>query len=437
MNSERIILPVLAACVVLLAIAAGCMGTAPTSPKSPTVTVSPAGTTPVSPTDPGTTTAAADNRFAFDLYARLAHEAGSSGNIFFSPYSVSSALAITYEGAKGTTADEIRSVLHFPADNAVRRDGYAAMNAGINTGDPAYALRNANALWVEKTAPLLPEFTTTAERYYGAGATNLDFAGSPENSRLTINAWVANRTEDRIKDLVPAGVIDPWTRLVITNAIYFHGDWVNQFDRNLTKDADFRTGAGRTVKVSMMQRTDEGAMYRYAETSDLQMLVLPYNYTTGHPLSMVVLLPRNDTLTAAEATLTTGTLPALEQSARARQVAVYLPKFVLKTRYNDMAKTLAAMGMPTAFSADADFSGMDGKNDLYISDVIHQAFIDTNEEGTEAAAATAVVLKWESARESPEPVPIFKADHPFVFFIQDNESGAILFMGRVTDPAAA
>lgn len=427
----------LAGCIILLAIAAGCTGTTPASPASPAVTVSPAGTTPISPTDPGTTNAAADNRFAFEMYARLAQEAGRSGNLFFSPYSVSSALAITYEGAKGSTADEIRSVLHFPGNDTVLREDFSAMNAGINSGDPAYTLRTANALWAEKTAPLLPAFTTVAEQFYGARVTNLDFAGSPEESRLTINAWVENKTEDRIKDLIPAGVIDPMTRLVITNAIYFHGDWVKQFDRNETTDAGFRTATGTTVNVPMMQRTGKEAVYRYAENEDLQMLVLPYNHTTGQQLSMVVLLPRDDNLTAAESALSTETLSALEQSARSRQVMVYFPKFTLKTKYNKLAETLAAMGMPTAFGPAADFSGMNGKHDLFISDVIHQAFVDVNEEGTEAAAATAVIFKTASAQVSAEPVPVFKADHPFVFFIQDDETGAILFMGRVTDPTAS
>lgn len=435
MRSGPIVVSILAGCVIVLAIAAGCTGTTPSSQGTPPVTVSPADTTPVSPTNPGTI-AGADNRFAFDLYGKLAGESGG-GNLFFSPYSLSSAFAITYEGAQGTTADEIRSVFHFPGDNATRREGFSTMNAGINNGDPAYTLRTANALWVEQSAPLLPAFTTTAERYYGARATDLDFSGSPEDSRLTINAWVANRTEDRIKDLIPAGVINPWTRLVITNAIYFHGNWVMPFDRNETADADFRTAAGKTVKVRMMQRTGDDAVYRYAENKDLQMLSLPYNYTTGRQLSMIVLLPRDDNLTTIETSLNADTLPALQQSARPREVKVYFPKFTLKTAYNKLATTLAAMGMPTAFSPLADFSGINGKQDLYISDVIHQAFIDANEEGTEAAAATAVIFGKGSVPESPVPVPVFRADHPFIFIIQDDETGAILFMGRVTDPAAS
>ena len=188
----------------------------------------------------------ANNRFAFDLYSRLAkdHEYTES-NLFFSPFSLSSALAITYEGAKGKTADEIRSVFYFPENDTARRAGFSGMNAGINSGDPSYSLRTANALWAERTYPFLTEYVGTAERYYGAKTTNLDFKGHPEDSRITINTWVEDKTEDRIRDLIPAGVIDPMTRLVITNAIYFKGDWVKQFDKNKTTDAEFRTAPAK------------------------------------------------------------------------------------------------------------------------------------------------------------------------------------------------
>jgi serpin B len=380
----------------------------------------------------------AGNEFAFDLYSRLTKDGESSGeNIFFSPFSISSALAITYEGAKGQTADEIKSVFHFPSDTAVLRNGFAGLNAGINSGDAAYTLRTANALWAEKTYPFLSEYTTTSERYYDAKVTNLDFITHPDASRITINNWVEEQTEDKIQDLLPAGTIDPLTRLVITNAIYFKGTWVKQFDVNKTSDEDFRTATGKTVTVPMMQRTDEEAVYRYAETDDLQLLVMPYEHESGRQLSMVVLLPNGDSLAPAESSLDAGTLSNLLESSTTRQVKVYFPKFKLETKYEQLGRTLAAMGMPTAFSTNADFSGMDGTKDLSISDVIHQAYVDVNEEGTEAAAATAVVMRLAAAPVEPEPVPVFRADHPFLFFIVDDESGAILFMGRITDPSPA
>jgi serpin B len=247
---------------------------------------------------------------------------------------------------------------------------------------------------------------------------------------------VEDKTEDKIKDLIPAGVIDTTTRLVITNAIYFKGDWVKQFDKNKTTDAVFRTAPGKTVTVPMMQRTDEDAVYMYAENSDLQMLSMPYEHTTGKKLSMIVLLPRGDNLTKNEASLGVDMLTELQQSAESRRVMVYFPKYTLKTKYS-LPKTLEAMGMPTAFTGNADFSGMDGTTDLLISDVIHLAFVDVNEEGTEAAAATAVVMKLAAAPANPDPIPVFRADHPFIFLILDDETGAILFMGRVVNPTGS
>jgi len=441
MDPKTIGLCTITALAILLIVFTGCTGTAPVQPVSPTAEKTPIGQTPapVVVTDTGSTKAVADanNRFAFDLYLRLAKDKEYTGsNIFFSPFSLSSALAITYEGAKGKTADEIRSVFYFPANDTARRGGFAGLNAGINSGDPGYSLRTANGLWAEKTYPFLTGYVSTAERFYGAKITNLDFIGHPEDSRITINTWVEDKTEDRIKDLIPAGVINPMTRLVITNAIYFKGDWVKQFDKNKTADADFRTDSGQTVKVPMMQRTDEDAVYLYAENNDLQMLSMPYEHTTGKELSMVVLLPRADNLTATEASLSADTLSALERSATSRRVMVYFPKYTLKTRYS-LPGTLGAMGMPTAFTGNADFSGMDGTKNLLISDVIHQAFVDVNEEGTEAAAATAVVMRMMAAPKNPEPVPVFRADHPFIFLIQDDETGSILFMGRVVNPTGS
>ncbi|MCK9578862.1 MAG: serpin family protein [Methanoregula sp.] len=426
------------ALVILCIFGAGCTGTTPAQPVTPPVENTPqtSAPTPAAAVDQIATreVAGASNQFAFDLYSKIQKSENEDRNIFFSPFSISSALAITYEGAKGKTADEIRSVFHFPSDTATLRKGYAGLDAIINSGDAAYSLRTANALWAEKTYPFLSEYTGTAEQYYGAKTTNLDFIGQPEASRITINQWVEEQTNDKIKDLLPAGTIDPITRLVITNAIYFKGTWVKQFDTERTSDEDFRTASGKTVRVPMMQRTDEDAVYRYVENDDLQLLAMPYEHASGRELSMAVLLPKEDSLAPLEASLGTETFSDLQQSATSRRVMVYFPKFTLKTKYERMAETLAAMGMPTAFTANADFSGMDGKSNLLISDVIHQAYVDVNEEGTEAAAATAVVMKLAAAPMEPEPIPVFRADHPFIFFIQDNETGAILFMGQVTDP---
>jgi serpin B len=220
-------------------------------------------------------------------------------------------------------------------------------------------LRTANTIWAEKTYPFLTEYIGTAECSYGAKTTNLNFKGHPEDARIMINTWVEDKTENRIKDLIPAGIIDPMTRLFITNVIYFKGDWVKQFDKNKTANADFRTVPGKTVKVPMMQWTDEDAVYLYAENNDLQMLSMPYEHTTGKELPMIVLLPKADSLTTTEASLSADTRSALQQSATSRRVMVYFSKSPLQTKYS-LPDTLGAMGMPTAFTGNADYSGMDG-----------------------------------------------------------------------------
>ena len=384
---------------------AGCTGTpaynaTPPPSAGPTSGITPGGVGNTTSEDMNVVTS--NNQFAGDLYRELAKETGTGeSNIFFSPFSISSALALTYEGAGGTTADEIRSVFHFPANNTSRREGFAAENAEINNGDAGYTLRTANALWAEKTSAFLPGYINIAQQDYNATTTNLDFAGQPEASRQTINNWVAGKTNNRIQNLLPAGSIDPMTRLVITNAVYFKGTWEKQFDANQTSDAPFTRPDGTTVTARMMQRTDEDAIYSYAETPDLQMLSLPYTTASGPGLSMVVLLPKGNDLSAADPYLDPANLSALEQSASSRRVMVYLPKFKLESQYS-LKETLSAMGMPTAFSGAADFSGMDGAQDLYISDVYHKAYIEVNEEGTEAAAATGVVMNLAAAAPGSE-----------------------------------
>ncbi|RXE57359.1 proteinase IV [Methanoculleus taiwanensis] len=428
MNRKMIGMLILASFIALGSIAAGCTELPGTTAVEP---VSPARQATVA--DAARGVAAGNNEFAFDLYRSLANGSATE-NLFFSPFSISSALGITYEGARGETADEIRLVLHLPVNDTLRREGFAGINAGLNSGDANYTLRTANALWAEETYPFLPEYIETAERYYDANTTNLDFVGAPEESRLAINRWVEEQTEDRIQDLLPAGSITPLTRLVITNAIYFKGTWTLQFDANETEDTDFRVSQNQTVTVPMMQRTDEDAVYPYAETDSLQVLALPYASGDGQNLSMLVLLPKDGNLTVAEESLNLQNLSELRQSLESQRVDVYFPKFTLETEYG-LPETLAAMGMPTPFTAAADFSGMDGSEDLFISDVVHKAFVDVNEEGTEAAAATGVVVSLTSVRE--DETPVFKADHPFVFLIQESETGNILFMGRVMRPEAA
>lgn len=434
MNNTSTAIMAMASCAILALLLAGCTGPGqsghfdPTEIPTPQHTIGP-------PSDSGNNVVAANNQFALDLYAKLAEDPEfRDSNIFFSPFSISTALAITYEGAGGQTADQIRSVFHFPDNRSVLRNGYADLIARINSESNTYTLRTANALWAEQTHPFLPDYISTAERYYGAKTTNLDFVHQSEESRITINHWVEEQTEDRIKDLIPPGIIDPNTALVITNAIYFKGMWVKQFEKGKTLDAPFLTGSGTTVQVPMMQRTDEDAFFGYAETETIQVLSMPYESGEGYELSMLVLLPKDGSLDRIEKSFDAGILKDIRGSLSDMRVKVFFPKFTMETKYF-LPRTLSAMGMPTAFTASADFSGMDGGRELFITNVVHQAFIEVNEEGTEAAAATAVIMG-KGASPNAHTVPVFRADHPFIFLIQDNETGNILFMGRVSNPVS-
>ena len=366
----------------------------------------------------------ANNRFAINLYSQYKSE---EGNIFFSPFSISTAMAMVYEGAEGKTAKEIKSVFGFPKYDNSRRNQYAKLLSEINKKDKEYALKTANALWAEQDFHFLDEYFTTVEKYYGGKTINLDFINEWEASRLIINNWVEDKTNNKIKDLFPKGEIDPLTRLVLTNAIYFKAKWLIQFDADKTSDEYFRVNPDKSIKVPMMQPTSQKSTFNYTQNKDLQILEMPY---AGEDLSMLILLPLDDDIEALENSFTLEKLTAWKKSLRKRRVNIYIPKFKFETKYF-MKKTLSNLGMPAAFTNSADFSGMTGTNDLKIDEVIHQAFIEVNEEGTEAAAATGIVMMQKSM---PPPTPIFKADHPFIFIIQQKETGNILFMGRINNP---
>lgn len=373
----------------------------------------------------------ANNQFAFDLYSKYKSK---DGNIFFSPYSISSAIAMTYEGARGKTADEIRSVFHFPKDDSLRRESFLKINDLINKKDKKYTLHTANALWAQEDYKFLEDYFNLVDKYYGGKATNLDFINETEKSRLIINSWVEEQTNNKIKNLIPLGILNSLTRLVLTNAIYFKGFWLKQFDKKDTKKEDFRVNPDNKIKIQMMRLT--GEKFNYAETDKLQILELPYE---GKELSMLILLPKEDDLKAVEESLNSEKLSEWKKLLRNEEVNVYLPGFKFETEYF-MAQDLNDMGMPTAFTlgidfgGEADFSGMTGKKDLNIDEVIHKAFIEVNEEGTEAAAATAVITRCTASLVLRTKVFVFKADHPFIFLIHEMETGNILFMGRVSNP---
>ncbi len=380
----------------------------------------------------------ANNQFAFDLYSELSKT--ERENLFYSPYSISTAIAMTYEGAKGETADEIKNVFHFP-ESEILRPNFAAIYNRVNRGSKDYELRTGNAIWTQKDFPLLEDYTSRVEKYYGGKATNLDFVSETEKSRQTINMFIEEQTNNKIKDLIPPDVLNQMTRLVLTNAIYFKGTWEWEFDKADTREQEFKITKDNIVNTPMMYMDPDKARFNYAELEKLQILELPYK---GDKISMLILLPRQgqgydyetDKRIVFDYTLEDMELSAEKlneyknQMQETKMDAIYLPKFEFDTKYF-MKETLIKMGMPTAFDdIKADFSGMTGSNNLYISSVIHQAYVKVDEEGTEAAAATAVIMTLKSAPRTN----IFRADHPFIFIIQDKETGNILFLGKVVDP---
>jgi serpin B len=365
-----------------------------------------------------------NNRFAFELYGRLRDR---PGNLFFSPYSLSTALAMTYAGARGETAGQMAATLHFSLPPDRLHPAFATLHREIDGGSPRpYKLSVANALWGQEGETFLPEFLRLLAENYRAGLRQVDFR-SVVQARRTINTWVEEKTEGKIKDLLQPPHPWPNTSLVLTNAIHFKGDWTSPFPKRATKDEDFTVTEDKVIPVPMMHRAGR---HNYLDVGDFQALELPY---AGNDLSMIVLLPKEaDGLTELERTLTAGWLADRLAGLRPRQVEVALPRFKMESGF-DLASVLSAMGMPAAFRGDADFSGINGARDLFISAVIHKAFVDVNEQGTEAAAATAVLMP-RSAAVRPEPVVLFRADHPFAFLIRHNRSGSLLFLGRVINP---
>lgn len=477
---------------------------------------------------PANHAASANNNFAVDLYRQLAQE-NADKNLFFSPYSISSALLMTMEGARSETAQQMGTVLRFPAsarntgadaeeipwNTAVLHSDLASLWQHLVGGPDAaqsqevkkriaqleqehqsltkhiaqlraedqssqllevtqrsvavadelntlrqqvdqYELNIANALWGEQTFPFRKAFLKTLNDVYGAAAFPADFRHNPEETRDRINNWVAQQTKERITNLLAPETITQNTRLVLANAIYFKGNWADKFDKKDTQESAFTLQDGTTEKAMLMSAHDK--RWRYAEffpegtrndpvlnqeqfvyelkpnPDGFQVLELPYR---GNTLSMIVLLPKkHEGLLSLEKQVTSGSLSKWLETMQQQEVHVFLPKFKLETLYS-LPPTLSKMGMPTAFQAGG-FTGMSDAPEarlLTLSEVVHKAFVEVNEEGTEAAAATAAVVSLTSMRIEP-PTPTFRADRPFLFLIRDNQSGTILFMGRVLKPAA-
>jgi serine protease inhibitor len=373
--------------------------------------------------------------FALDLYQKLKDQ---PGNLFFSPYSVSTALAMTYAGARGQTESEMAKVLHFKPAQANLPAAFGALGARMNQIQRwnRITLTTANSLWYQKDYRFTDAFLNLVRKYYGAEAHPVDFRHSPQVAGSEINQWVERETKGKIKDVIEPGQFTHLTCLVLCDAIYFKGKWLNQFKVSDTKPAPFHVTTNDTITVPMMSQE---AHFKAARSDDysVELLELPYS---GTDLSMIILLPQVDFRMSDE---TQPGLPGLEQkltdaNLRAwlvkldqtgpRKTSVWLPRFT-STQSFDLAKELKSLGMPLAFSDSADFSGMDGRPaNLFISDVIHKAFVEVNEAGTEAAAATWVHVATRSASGR------FIVDHPFIFLIRENGSGSILFLGRIVDP---
>jgi serpin B len=373
-----------------------------------------------------------NSAFALDLYRFLA-EQQEDDNLFYSPYSISLALAMTYAGARSETAEQMADALHFelpqddlhPAFNALDQELAQRGEGAEGKDDEGFRLNIANAIWGQKGYAFLDAFLDILAENYGAGLRVLDFASAPEESRVTINDWVSEQTEDKIENLIPRGLIGPLTRLVLTNAIYFNAAWANPFEENATKEGPFTLLDGSEVTVPMMRQTES---FGYTKGAGYQAVELPYD---GREMSMVILLPDSDGFEPFEDSLDAERVQTIVANLEYGQVTLTMPKFEFDSGFS-LKDALMDIGMPAAFSDEADFSGMTGDRALSIADVVHKAFVSVDEEGTEAAAATAVVMVESAMPGQPVEVTI---DHPFIFLIRDIKTGAVLFVGRVVHPS--
>ncbi|MCC6147337.1 MAG: serpin family protein [Anaerolineaceae bacterium] len=372
--------------------------------------------------------------FALDLYHLLNRQ---EGNAFYSPYSISTALAMTHAGAKGETARQMAQTLHFslpaerlnPAFNALALELAARPQQADETVKTPFELSIANALWGQKDYKFLPEFLDILAQYYGAGMQLVDFSANPEAARETINDWVSEQTKERIKNLLQPGAVDTFTRLALTNAIYFKAGWLRPFEKDATRSKPFHLLDGSAVNVPTMHMEER---FRYMILEDARALQLPYE---SGGVSMLLILPDEGKFQAVEDKLDKSLLTQIQDGEQTGPVDLELPKFTFESQFN-LNQALTELGMPDAFDSNqADFSGMTGARDLFIGSVIHKAFIAVDENGTEAAAATAVLMVETSMPVPEEPVE-FHFDRPFIFMIRDNQTGSILFIGRVLNPSA-
>ncbi len=372
-----------------------------------------------------------NNQFSINLYQTLATSGDKRDkNIFFSPFSISEAFAMTITGARGETAKEIQKTLHFPSNDAKLHSSFTTLNKELQSRtQEGLRLNLANAIWLqegmefnEKTKQLIKEYYQSA--FHVANFIHKD---TRECARQEINSWVSKKTENKIRELIEKNILDATTRMVLVNAIYFKGKWAYPFKKFATSHENFYTNNGKSITVPMMHQKQR---FNYYENRNLQVLELPYG---GKSLSMVIFLPRKGVpIDALDKALSTKHVDGVFKQMSPTRVALSLPRFKFETKYY-LKAMLKRMGMVTPFSNSADFSGFTTKEGLKIAKVIHGASITVDEEGSEAAAATAIIMKTKGIHKAPHYIE-FRADHPFIFMIRDRKSGVVLFMGRVMKP---
>lgn len=374
--------------------------------------------------------AASMESFGSDLYAVVGT---GGGNLVFSPASIMTALAMTYAGARGVTAEQMAAVLRIGLDDPAFHSAMNALDLALESrsfksGDDRVQLSIANSLWGQDGLAFEQPFLDTLAEDYGTGMRLVDFTIAAESARVQINDWVESQTNDKITDLIPEGVLNDLTRLVLVNAVYLDATWALQFDPNDTSDGSFTTLAGAQATAPMMRQT---SVFSYAKGDGWQAVQLPYS---GDKLAMLLIVPDQGRFNDVEQGLGSGLLSEAVSGLSSASVALTVPKFTFRTE-TQLGSALKTLGMPTAFDPNnADFSGMTTEERLLIDEVIHEAYIAVDEEGTEAAAATAVVMQETSAPMVDETLTI---DRPFIFALRDTETGALLFLGRVVDPSAS
>jgi serpin B len=371
--------------------------------------------------------------FALDLYQQLR---GSSGNLFYSPFSLSEALAMTFAGARGVTATQMATAMHFDLPPARLHPAFDALdlalasrgNGALGADGQGFRLNLASALWGQSGFHFEAPFLDTLARSYGATVHVANFEGDSAGARGLINDWIAGRTGDRIQDLLPPGSLTGQTRLVLTNAVYFNAAWKTKFDPAATHRADFTRRDGSRVAVDTMAATQK---LPYGEGVDHAAVMLPYD---GGELSMALILPPKGRIEAFEAALTPARLTAILDGMTRHTVSITMPRFEITSSFS-LADQLGQLGMPVPFTDAADFSGISRESSLKLSAVVHKAFVDVSEAGTEAAAATAVTMVGYSLEIPTPPPAVIHLDHPFLLVIRDDATGTILFLGRVEDPS--